>query len=494
MNTCSRQSRASRREFLQGLAGAIGCGGAAAIIPQFGLVGSALAAAKGTVTGYKALVCVYLDGGNDAFNTLVPYDTTRYNQYSMARTGLALDRNLLAATQIVDLNGSAEYALHPGIPGANLADRGMLDLRTLYNQGRVAFIPNIGTLTRPITKDQYTSNPSLRPPQLYSHNDQALQWHYGKAVATSPTGWGGLVGDQVRSQNLNPTLSPCISVAGDNRFEVGLQTFPYQLGSGGLSLLSVGGQGGTTQINARAAAIDAILAGSHSSPFATEYQAVMNRAQDVYDILNPALLGPDGTISTTFRGETQNGSLGAQLKMVARMIKASRNTEAIAHRRQIYFVRMGGFDMHNDLMSPGNTGHAYLLQRVSEALFDFWTALGEPGMNAQNEVTTFTMSEFARTLSSNGNGSDHAWGSIATVMGGAQVLGGRLYGAYPDLVLNGLISLDRGQQIPQIGVEQYAATLARWMGVTDPTTLATIFPNLDNFTAFGGSNLGFMAP
>jgi len=485
MNTCSRQSRASRREFLQGLAGAIGCGGAAALIPQFGLVGSALAAAKGDVTGYKALVCVYLDGGNDAWNMLVPYDQTRYNAYATARggvgTGLALDRTLLAATQITDSATGAEYALHPGIPAGLSAadDRGMLDLRTLYQQNRVAFIPNIGTLTRPITKTEYNANPALRPPQLYSHSDQSFQWQFGRA-GSSTVGWGGTVADAVRIQNPpGSVLSPCISIAGDNRFQIGLQTFPYQIGTNGLSPLQTGG--GT----ARANAIGAILRGSSTSPFGTEYQAVMNRAQSVFNILSPALASnPEGMVTTVFPNE----SLASQLRMVARMIKVSRDTGfSIRHQRQIYFVRLGGFDLHDRLMSEGPNGHAGLLQRVSEAMLAFWNALNEIG--AQNEVTTFTMSEFARTLSSNGNGSDHAWGSNAFVMGGA-VNGGRLYGAYPDLVLNGPSSLDRGQQIPQIGVEQYAATLARWLGVTDPSTLATIFPNLDEFAS---ADLGFMA-
>ncbi len=487
-------SRASRREFLRSLACATACGSASALLPQFGLVGSALAAApKGTVNGYRALVCVYLDGGNDAFNMLVPYDLSRYNAYASARggvfdpatnpSGLALDRTLLGGTSITDSATGDQYALHPGIPGGASAvdDRGMLDLRTLYQSGRVAFVPNIGTLTRPISKLEYSSTPALRPPQLYSHNDQTSQWQYGRA-GSSNVGWGGRVGDEVRIQNFNQTLSPCISIAGDNRFEIGLQTFPYQLGSGGLTALLTGGSGAAQ--TARRTAIDEMLAGSNSSPFASEYQGVMNRAQDVYDVLNPALT----TTINDFPG-FPNESLASQLKMVARMIKVSRDTAfGVRHQRQIYFVRLGSFDLHDNLMAAGATGHAGLLQRVSEALLAFWNALNEIG--AQNEVTTFTMSEFARTLSSNGNGSDHAWGSVAFAMGGA-VNGGRLYGAYPDLLLNGPASLDRGQQIPQIGVEQYAATLARWMGVTDSNTLATIFPNLGQFTS---PDLGFMQP
>jgi uncharacterized protein (DUF1501 family) len=171
------------------------------------------------------------------------------------------------------------------------------------------------------------------------------------------------------------------------------------------------------------------------------------------------------------------------------MIKLSRDTSFnIQHARQIYYVRIGGFDMHDNLMSTGTNGHANLLTRVSQALGAFWTALGEIG--AQNQVTTFTMSEFARTLSTNGNGSDHAWGSVNMIMGGA-VQGGKIYGAFPDQTLNGPVSLSRGQFIPSTSVDQMAATLARWMGVTASGDLDTIFPNLANFPS---SNLGFMQP
>jgi uncharacterized protein (DUF1501 family) len=197
----------------------------------------------------------------------------------------------------------------------------------------------------------------------------------------------------------------------------------------------------------------------------------------------------DGGIaaSDVFNVAFPDESLSNQLKMVARMIKLSRDTSFnVQHSRQIYYVRLGGFDMHDSLMSGGTNGHANLLMRVSQAMGAFWTALGEIG--AQNEVTAFTMSEFARTLSTNGNGSDHAWGSVGMVMGGA-VNGGKLYGAFPDQTLDGPVSLSRGQFIPSISVDQMAATLARWMGVTSNADLNTIFPNLPNFPT---NNLGFM--
>ncbi|UXI66741.1 DUF1501 domain-containing protein [Tahibacter amnicola] len=485
----------SRRQFLKYLGGVLCAGGASALIPQLRLMGSAMAATNGNVPGYRALVCVYLSGGNDSFNTLIPYDTTRHAAYTTARggtynagnnaAGLGIARtDLTSAVQITDSATGALYALNPG--NANYP-AGMSDLATLYRQNRVAFIANVGTLTRPITKAEYTSTPSLRPPQLYSHSDQENLWHLARTTSHH-LGWGGQVADRTRLNNLNQALSPCISLAGSNRFQVGDDTFPYQMASSGVTALrniynnssSTGGTYGPQ----RAGALDLLLADANPSPFTAEYGRTFKRARELYDLLSTALASPSGTISTAFPAN----SFADQLKMVARMIKLSRDTAVnVQHTRQVYFVRIGGFDLHDRLMATDTSGHAFLLNRLSTGLAAFYTALGEIG--AQNDVTTFTASEFARTLSSNGNGSDHAWGGVQLVMGGA-VNGGRLYGSYPDLVNNGAISFSRGQMIPSTSVDQMAATLARWMGVTTTNDLNAIFPNLPNFAS---SNLGFMA-
>jgi uncharacterized protein (DUF1501 family) len=245
---------------------------------------------------------------------------------------------------------------------------------------------------------------------------------------------------------------------------------------------------GGTYGSQRAGALDQLLADTgNPSLLTTEYARTFKRGRDLYDLINSALTATDGSgnVTTVF---PSGNSLADQLKMVARMIKISReDTGQIRHQRQIYYVRFGGFDLHDNLMSTANNGHGALLNRVSAALGAFWAALGE--LNAQNEVTTFTMSEFARTLSSNGNGSDHAWGGVQMVMGG-MVNGGRVYGTFPDQALNNAISFSRGQTIPSTSVDQMAATLAQWMGVTGTNDLNTIFPNLPNFAS---SNLGFMA-
>jgi uncharacterized protein (DUF1501 family) len=494
-----KSNEQSRRRFLRNLGITLSAGGASALLPQLKLMNSALAAEKGSVAGYRALVCVYLSGGNDSWNMLLPYDTARHGVYATARGGvynantnaggLAIDRAALASQfQITDSATGGLYAVNPG--NVNYPT-GMADMATIYRAGKLAFLPNIGTLIRPITKTEYNSTPALRPPQLYSHNDQENLWHLARTTATN-TGWGGLVADRVRTDNLNQSLSPCISLAGANRFEVGEDTFPYQMSSSGLTGLSnvynSANSTGGTYGSQRAGALDLLL-GDTSNPslLTKEYARTFKRGRDLYDLVNSSLTATDGSGNVTTTFPTGN-SLADQLKMVTRMIKISRESSGqIQHKRQIFFVRTGGFDLHDGLMATGNGGHGALLNRMSQALGAFWTALGEIG--AQNEVTTFSMSEFARTLSSNGNGSDHAWGGVQFVMGG-MVNGGRMYGTFPDQALNNAISFSRGQTIPSTSVDQMAATLARWMGVTATNDLAAIFPNLINFPT---SNLGFMA-
>jgi uncharacterized protein (DUF1501 family) len=482
-------TRKSRRDFIRQLAGTVCAGGATAFLPQLGMLGSALAQAPaGTVPGYRALVCIYFAGGNDSWNLLMPGDQARHDVYLASRggiynatsnaAGLGIPRAGQAggALAITDSATSQAYGIHPSMTG----------LRTIYNANRLAFLANVGTLKRPITKAEYNANASLRPPQLYSHNDQENQWQFGRA-GSAPTGWGGQVADRVRGPNVYQALSPCISIAGSNRFQVGDPTFPYQMSSTGVANLSgVCNPGSTcTGFNSqRTAALNLLLDQAYGDALTGEYARTFKRGRDLQDIVKTSLDGPNGSIATTFPNE----NLANQLRMVARMIRVSRETAlGIQHARQIYYVRVGGFDLHDGLMSTGNNGHANLLGRVSAAVSAFWTALGEIG--AQNEVTTFSMSEFARTLNSNGNGSDHAWGGVQFVMGGA-VQGGRLYGSWPDQTLNGPVSFSRGQTIPAIGVEQMGSTLAQWMGVTNASDLNTIFPNLPNFPT---ANLGFMA-
>ena len=482
----------SRRDFLRKLSYLAASGSAAAFVPQLRLMNSALASPFETdsLGGYRALVCVYLAGGNDSWNMLIPYESTRYGIYKDSRGGdatssLAIPRqNLLQLTGATG-SGSTDYALHPQ---ASL-------LRDRYNAQQLAFVVNMGTLTKPITKAQY-SDAANRPPQLYSHSDQENLWHVGTS-ADNKAGWGGRSMDVLRPQfppTNNASLPACISIAGNNKFQIGANKLPYQMSTSGVSGMSgVCNPSPCTGFSGqRDNALNHLLSDVSFSANAVggEYRNVVSSGRGLFSLINDGLStlngNMDGTINTVF---PTNNSLGDQLKMVARMIKLSRARGLAA--RQIYYVRYGGFDLHDGLLN----GHQTLLTNLSNAMDKFWAAMGEIG--AQSDVTAFTMSEFARTLSSNGDGSDHAWGGVQMVMGGA-VKGGKLYtdggvvgnNAFPDQTLNGPVSFTRGQFIPGISVDQYTATMAKWLGLAD-NQLDAIFPNL---AAFNQSyrDLGFL--
>jgi len=483
----------SRRTFLRNMATLACSGGAAALFPQLRMMGSALAATSSS--GYRALVCVYLAGGNDAWNMLVPYDATRFGVYTNSRSGtydpannpngLGLARPTtqaqINAQKIVDGNdansATNQYFLHPSMP----------EMATLYKAGQLAFVVNAGTLVKPITMTEYLASSNNYPAQLFSHADQTNQWHQGYAVETSSLGWGGQCGDALGPGNANQQLSSCISIAGSNRFEIGMSTVPYQLSSNGLNKLS--GMCNTTCSGTNAmrdSALNDLLAQTYDSDFAASYGDTFGRARSLYTLLAPDL--PNYAPATVF---PSGNSLASQLQTVASMINLCASKGYAS--RQIYFVQLGGFDLHSGLMS-GAGDHASLLTELSQALNAFNSALGPTDLNLASSVTTFTMSEFARTLQGNGSGSDHAWGTVQMAMGGA-VAGGKLYAdgggpisGFPDQSLTAPNNFARGQMIPGIGVEQYAATLATWLGVPSGS-LPGIFPNLH---AFATNNLGFV--
>ncbi|MGH8042624.1 MAG: DUF1501 domain-containing protein [Rudaea sp.] len=486
--------RNARRDFLRNL-GCIACGGtAAALLPQLRMMGAALASTAVSST-YQALVCVYLYGGNDAWNMLVPFDNTRYNTYVTSRSGVydavnnpgGLGLSLptgahIALQKIIDGNdphsATNQYFLHPSMP----------EMTTLFNQKKLAFVVNAGSLIKPITMTDYNANSSNYPAQLFSHADQTAQWQQAYAVEGATLGWGGQCGDLLKSGNDNTQLSPCISIAGANRFEVGVSTIPYQMASSGLTNLSgmCNTSSCTGSTSARDTALNTLLGDTYANDFAGGYSATFQRGRDLFSLLNTNLAGT--TLNTVF---PQGNSLAAQLEIVAKMIKLSMAQEYAT--RQIYYVTLGSFDLHSGMMS-GNGDHAALLTTLSQALSAFWTSMGSTDVNAQNNVTLFTLSEFARTLQSNGSGSDHGWGTMQMVLGGA-VKGGKLYSngggaitGFPDQSLNAPNNFARGQMIPGIGVEQYAATLAQWMGIS-VSECNTIFPNLVNFSS---NNLGFV--
>jgi uncharacterized protein (DUF1501 family) len=530
-------SRNSRREFLRNMACIACSGGAAAMVPQLRMMGTAMAETA-SLTGYKALVCIYLQGGNDSWNLVVPWDSNGSNQrfdvYAAARNGvynsqsnpggLALARPA-SGNQIVtdrsDANNSTnKYFMHPNLP----------NLTSYFNAQKLAFAVNVGTLVHPMDMTDYKNPTFAKPPQLFSHADQTNLWNQANTSATTGQGWGGLCADDLQAQGANLTTSPqlplCISIAGSNRFEIGnVVNNPYQLSSGGLANLSAmcnQSPCGTGNNSVRDLALNELLEATYANAFAGEYGNVFGGGRELFSQIKPNLgvdhthdtpPGPNYSVPTAPNATAfPNTGLGNQLKVIAQMIKLSK--AAAYATRQIFFVQVGGFDLHSGMMS-GNDGanppasdHAGLLKQLDDAVAAFWTEMGPTGQNLANNVTLFSATEFARTLQSNGTGSDHAWGGVQFALGGA-VTGGKLYtqginglngklidGAYPNLAYGKMASpnansFSRGQLIPGLSVDQYAATFAKWMDVrpTGSTGLSAIFPNLANFP---GGALGFL--
>lgn len=453
----------SRRAFLR--RSACAALGATGLLSQLATLRLLLAAssANAQTTGssdYKALVCVFLYGGNDANNVIVPRDTAAYAAYAQARQSLAIPSSQLLPIAPAAGDGRT-YGLHPALP----------ELQSLFAGNHLAIVANVGTLIGPTTRDQYLAGSVEVPPQLFSHADQSVQWQTALPGSSKRTGWGGRAADLLRALNSSDNLAMNISVAGTNTFQAGDQTTQFQVGPDGV--LALVDSDGSPDSTARNQALTNLLAREHRNLFAAGYSDVMSRALTANARLSSALANvpPPQTVFPS-------SDLANQLKMVARLIKAG---PSLGFRRQIFFCAADGYDLHGVQLVP----HATLLGQLSQSLNAFYNATIEYGV--ANQVTTFTASDFGRTLTSNGQGSDHGWGSHHFVLGGA-VQGGRIYGAFPDLTLNGPNDAGDGRWIPTTAVDEYAATLATWFGVA-PSDLATVLPNIGRFAH---PNLGFL--
>jgi uncharacterized protein (DUF1501 family) len=506
----SKQSIENRRHFLQQLSATLGAGTAASFLPQMLLSSKAAAAPQAKLGGpHRALVCVYLGGGNDSFNWLTPRDSqltgSRYDRYRLARGGVFSGANASGlAHSFNDLlpispsNMTENFGLHPACTDFSLTSgattQNHLGIQSLFSAGKAAFVCNAGTLVRPLTRDQYNSG-SARPAELFSHNNQTAQWQIGQSAINSQSqyGWGGRIISQVAPVNLPNGLSNTISAIGQTRFLLGDDVTPFQVASNGVNLLDNYATAGTSNFQAqRRAALNELLGDAYTQPFSKEYATIMRRSISVGEDLSTRLAAASGNVSTLF---PPGSSLASQLQIVARLIKVSR--DSLSAQRQVYYVSFGSFDLHNGMFEAGQpvatSGHGGLLTELNQAVGAFWAAMNE--ISAQDDVSLVTMSDFGRTLSSNGDGSDHAWGGNMMVMGGG-VVGNKLYGTYPQMIINNNDntlkdwSFSRGQYIPTTAVDQVAATLAKWMGVTDTNAMNTIFPNLDTF---GVRDLGFMS-
>jgi len=445
--------RTTRRTF-------ISCASLAAAGNILGLrpFGALNAFAQSSSSTYKALVCVFLFGGNDANNTLIPFDTTGYGEYSSIRGDLVLAQNTL-----LPLTPAPNFALHPNLP----------DIQTLFNNKNAAFVANVGTLVQPLTRTEYLAGQSA-PVNLFSHPDQQLEWQNAAQSAATPTGWAGRMADVLgASFNQGASIPMITSVAGDTLFCNGSATSPVSISPGNLSgaSCSEGSECSARQLTAQAlltldSGISLVQADDQITTNAYAYAKTL--ADAVQSII---------PLQTVF--PTNNG-LASQLKQIAQIIQVR---AALGVQRQIFFAGIGNFDTHADQLGL----QASLLAQISPALAAFYNATVE--LNVASEVTTFTMSDFSRTFQPNSNnGSDHAWGSHHIVIGGA-VNGGQIYGTYPTLALGGPDdSGSNGRWVPSTASSQYAATLAQWFGVS-AADLPTVLPAISNFS---NTNLGFV--
>ncbi len=500
----------SRRAFLR-RAGQLAFTGAA-LPTAINLAALGEAAAFSAGNDYKALVCVFLYGGNDYANTLIPLDATNYAAYqtirgttgSEAANGIALAKAAITPMLLtpsmtggpVSAIGATglQYALHPSMTG----------MRDLFNNGQAAMLLNSGPLVQPMTKAQYQSKSVASPPKLFSHNDQQSIWQ-SSSPEGSTIGWGGNIGDLAMSSNSN-TLFTCISVTGNAVFLSGDTALSYQVGTGGaVRIDSMGNSLFGFNNDVISGAIRNLGTGvGRTHVLENEYNKITKRAVDAETQISSALASTAPTnnvFPAPYNNFAADNPLAVQLRMVARLIAARSN---LGNKRQVFMVSLGGFDLHDNLL----TGHDKNMGRVSSAMKTFYDAMVTLGVG--DKVTAFTASDFGRTLSSNGDGSDHGWGSHHMVVGGA-VNGKAFYGYAPPVSVSSTSApadqwhVGQGRLLPTTGVDQYAATLAKWFGVNDTELVGTagqnyrdaILPYLHNFGGSAGGinyarDLGFM--
>jgi len=461
-------------------------------------------------SGYKAMVCVFLNGGIDSFNVLTPYENAEHATYTTVRATLARPKDQLLPIPVdIASPGGRKLGVHNGMP----------EVQSLYNAGKLAFLANVGSLVVPTTKTTYTNGTARKPLGLFSHADLIQHWQTSVPQSRSQaSGWGGRMADLLTTDH-NPSglISMNIALGSLNIFQTGSQVLPYVVSSSGATLPSgynknntVGANhdkihnlvlNGSTGLNGIYPPADSALGALYSDllqrSLARAKRTGIDAAQTFFDNTDNSGTGPAGgvlptAITTPFSSIAADTtipsgvrSFAANLLMVARVINA-RN--AFSQTRQLFFISLGGWDHHDNLL----TNQALMLPGVSKALSAFYNATVQLGV--PDRVTTFTASDFGRTLSANSTGSDHAWGGNHMIMGGA-VGGGKVYGSYPQsLALNGALDVGRGRLVPTTSVDEYNAELATWFGISNNSMLTDILPNLRNFYQEGSSSrpIGFL--
>ena len=446
----------NRRQFLT-------AGGAATLFAATpGLSYAQVVGSAGPFTDYRALVCVFLFGGNDSFNMLVPRSNAEYGVYAQSRQNLAVAQgDLLPITPLTSTG--VDYGLHPSMGG----------VQGLFESGSAAFVTNVGPLLAPTTKEAIFNGSASLPPQLFSHNDQQDQWTSLKGTDVSGTGWAGRMADLIRTGVTDQRMATNASLFGNNLWQAADETVAYVMGPTGPlqfeGFSSDPNQPGFEQQQLFQRILDANYDSLYARAFADVQRRAINAAETISGAIDSA-----PTLATAF----PQSQLGTQLETVARLIAVR---DELQMQRQIFFVAAGGFDSHDNQ----NEDQPGLLGGVSEAMTAFYNATVELGI--ADGVTSFTQSDFGRTLTSNGDGTDHGWGGNQLVVGGA-VQGREFYGDYPLLLIDGDDDVGSGRTIPTTSADQYAATIARWFGIED-VDLGVVAPNLDNFVV---RDLGFM--
>jgi uncharacterized protein (DUF1501 family) len=478
----------ARREFLwKGACAALSAAGIASTIWDLRLINAAAAhsirfsSAKNpnpgtgvgvkpdtSASGYKALVCIFMFGGNDGNNLLIPSDSRYTSNYVTPRGVLAIPQaNLLPLNTINPPIGGGTYGLHSSC----------VELANLFNSGKVALLANVGTLLAPITQKQYNNHSVAVPPQLFSHQDQQIEWQTSIEDQPPKTGWGGRSADLLYSLNNSNNVSMNISLSGANTFEVGNVINEYNVSTSGAISLNIPTSGtGPAQLNA----LKALIAMNHNNLYESAFATEMNTSISDATLLNTAI-GPTAS-SSYWTTPFPTSSLGTQLRMIARLIQAA---PVLGHNRQIFFASIGGFDLHST--EGNNTGtQANILADMSKSMNALYQATVQMGVGPN--VTTFTASDFSRTFPVNGGqGTDHGWGNHHIIMGGG-VVGQNIYGTFPTLTVGGPDDTTTGRWIPTTSVDQYAATLAKWFGVSSGN-MSSVFPYLGRFAT---PDLGFM--
>jgi uncharacterized protein (DUF1501 family) len=472
----------NRRKFLGQCCAAVGATGMLSTLAQLRMMGAVASAENGPApsragalpSDYKALVCLFLAGGNDANNMIVPFDTNSYNAYASAagRGAIALPRTQLLGITPKRTDGR-EWALHSSL-NADVANTNTTGLKSLFDEGKMAILANVGTLVVPTTKQQYTARSVPLPPQLFSHNDQQVEWQSSIPDKPFSTGWGGRTADLLDAINTSSSISMSISLNGQNSFQVGRKVVQFAVNPGGAISLTGSSTSATSAAGLRTRAQNDLLAAQSGNLFETAFAGLTQNA-----IADSAMLSGILSGNPPFTTAFSTSSLGQQLRTIARLIAAA---PQLGLKRQIFFARIGGWDLHDAQLGA----HANLFADVSRNVAAFYRATVELGCAEQ--VTTFTASDFGRTYNTNGDGSDHGWGSNHLIVGGA-VKGGDIYGKMADLTIRGPDDTGtRGSWIPTTSVDEYASTLATWFGVS-ATNLSIVLPNIGRF---GTTNLGFL--